>query len=304
VERILQSSPVVPTHTAPLLGKTVLLTGASRGLGRSLAERLWKDGASLVLAVRKPESVAALVADLQRGDAGKRSIEVVALDLADAESVRSLVPQAKARVARVDALINNAAAIGPIGKASENAPDEWAAAVTANLVAPATICGAIVPWMASLGGGRIINLSGGGATGPRPGFSAYAAAKAGLVRFSETLAEEVKPLGITVNCVSPGAMGTDMLASIARAGAGVTGDKEHAAAVKALEGGAASMQAAVELIAFLASDASDGLTGKVISALWDNWRDFPGRIDELRASDVFTLRRLAGRDRGKPWCDK
>jgi len=302
---ILQSSPTVPKETGPLAGKTCLLTGASRGLGRSLAERLWRDGASLVLAVRKRESVADLVTDLQRGGAGGRSIEVVALDLADAESARSLVPRTMARgVPRVDVLINNAAVLGPMGNASENAPDEWAAAVTANLVSPAAICAAIVPWMAKNGGGKIINLSGGGATGPRPGFSAYAAAKAGLVRFSETLAEEVKGLGIAVNCVAPGAMATDMLATIARAGSGVTGEREQAAAKKAFEGGNGTVEAAVELIVFLASSASDGVTGKLISAVWDNWRDFPGRVEELRRSDVFTIRRVAGRDRGLPWCDK
>jgi 3-oxoacyl-[acyl-carrier protein] reductase len=191
-----------------------------------------------------------------------------------------------------------------MGKAADNAPDEWAAAVTADLVSPALLCGAVVPWMAEHGGGRIINLSGGGATGPRPGFSAYAAAKAGLVRFSETLAVEVEALGISVNCVAPGAMGTDMLAAIARAGAGAAGDKEHAAAVKALEGGADTVQAALDLITFLASDASAGVTGKLISAVWDNWAELPGRVDEVRGSDVFTMRRLAGRDRGKPWCDK
>jgi 3-oxoacyl-[acyl-carrier protein] reductase len=291
-----------------LLGKTCLVTGASRGLGASLARRFWSEGASLVLAVRAPASVARLVAELEGDGAhagGGQTIAVVALDLLDAASVKTLVPRAKERgVGRLDVLVNNAAVLGPMGKAADNAPDEWAAAVTADLVSPALLCGAVVPWMAEHGGGRIINLSGGGATGPRPGFSAYAAAKAGLVRFSETLAVEVEALGISVNCVAPGAMGTDMLAAIARAGAGAAGDKEHAAAVKALEGGADTVQAALDLITFLASDASAGVTGKLISAVWDNWAELPGRVDEVRGSDVFTMRRLAGRDRGKPWCDK
>ena len=288
-----------------LVGKTCVVTGASRGLGASLARKFWSEGASLVLAVREPASVERVAVELGRGAVGRQTIVVVELDLLDAQSVRSLVPRAMARgVERVDVLVNNAAVLGPIGKAAENAPLEWAAAVTADLVSPALICGAIVPWMAKHSGGKIINLSGGGATGPRPGFSAYGAAKAGLVRFSETLAEEVAELGISVNCVAPGAMGTDMLATIARAGADATGGKEHAAAVKALEAGAETVRAAVELIMFLASDASDGVTGKLISAVWDNWRELPGRVAELRASDVFTVRRVAGRDRGLPWCDK
>jgi 3-oxoacyl-[acyl-carrier protein] reductase len=283
--------------------KTCLVTGASRGLGRAIARRFWNEGASVVLTARDTASLTTLVAEL--GAREGQSAVVLPMDLTDAQSTRSLVPRAKALgVARLDVLVNNAGVIGPIGRAWENQPDEWSAAVTANLVAPALICGAAVPWMAEARRGKIINLSGGGSTGPRPAFSAYAAGKAGLVRFSETLAEEVKGLGIDVNCVAPGAMGTDMLAAVDRAGAEAAGEKELAAARKALAGGDKTMAAAVELVVFLASDASDGVTGKLISAVWDNWRDFPARADELRGSDVFTLRRIAGRDRGLPWCDK
>jgi NAD(P)-dependent dehydrogenase (short-subunit alcohol dehydrogenase family) len=286
-----------------LSSKTCLITGASRGLGASVARRFWREGANLVLAVRDPGSVAPLIAELEARP-GQASL-VIALDLLDADSVKTLVARIATRgIARVDVLVNNAAVLGPIGKSWESAPDEWAAAVTADLVAPSLLSAAIVPWMSRLGGGRIINLSGGGATGPRAGFSAYAAAKAGLVRFSETLAEEVKELGITVNCVAPGVMGTDMLAAIARAGAGAAGDKEIAAAKKGLDGGAETMAAATDLITFLASDASAAVTGKLISAVWDAWGEFPNHAAELRGSDVFTLRRIAGRDRGLPWADK
>ena len=166
------------------------------------------------------------------------------------------------------------------------------------------ICRAAVPVMARQGGGSIINLSGGGATGSRPNFSAYATAKAGLVRFSETLAEEAKPLGVAVNCVAPGPMGTDMLAIVQQAGVEAAGERELAAARKALAGGDGTLLAAVELIVFLASSRGQGVTGKLISALWDNWQDFPDHAAELGASDVYTLRRITGRERGLAWCDK
>jgi 3-oxoacyl-[acyl-carrier protein] reductase len=286
-----------------LLERTCLVTGASRGLGAAVARRLWDEGASLVLAVRDPGSVATLLA-APAVEPGQRAV-VIALDLLDPESVRSLVPRTMdGGVERLDVLVNNAALLGPVGKSWENPPDEWAGAIAADLVSPAMLCSAVVPWMARSSGGKIINLSGGGATGPRQNFSAYAAAKAGLVRFSETLAEEVKELGISVNCVAPGPMGTDMLAAVQRVGAQTAGDKEYAAARKALEGGDQTLQAAVELIAFLASAESDGITGKLISAIWDDWQAFPQHLAELRSSDVFTLRRIAGRDRGVSWCDK
>jgi NAD(P)-dependent dehydrogenase (short-subunit alcohol dehydrogenase family) len=296
-----------------LAGKTCLVTGASRGLGRSIARRFWEEGASLVVAVRDPSSVESLVSDLGRGQGqgqgqgqgDDQSCVAVRLDLQDLQSARSLIDRTVAMgVPRIDVLVNNAAVQGPIGRTWELSTQAWADAITADLVAPAAICSAAVALMAKRGGGRIINLSGGGATGPRQNFSAYATAKAALVRFSETLAEEAKPLGVAVNCVAPGPMGTDMLTTVQQAGVEAAGEREIAAARKALAAGDKTLLAAVELVVFLASSASQGVTGKLISALWDNWQDFADHLGELDASDVYTLRRITGRDRGIAWCDK
>jgi 3-oxoacyl-[acyl-carrier protein] reductase len=286
-----------------LAGKTCLVTGASRGLGRAIATRFWAEGANLVLAVRNPGAVASLLAELGRAD-GQSSL-VVPLDLQDLDSASSLIDRAVAMGAgKIDALVNNAAVQGPIGKTWETPAQAWNDAIVADLVAPSLICRAAVPLMGRQGGGAIINLSGGGATGPRANFSAYATAKAGLVRFSETLAEEAKPLGVAVNCVAPGPMGTDMLATVQQAGLAAAGEREIAAARKALAGGNETLVAAVDLIVFLAASGGQGVTGKLISALWDNWRDFPAHVAELGGSDVYTLRRITGRERGIAWCDK
>jgi 3-oxoacyl-[acyl-carrier protein] reductase len=286
-----------------LAGKTCLVTGASRGLGRSIAKRFWDEGASLVLAVRNPGSVDPLVADLERTDG--QSAATVRLDLQDLESARSLIDRTVAMgLERIDVVVNNAAVQGPIGKSWVASPLAWNDAIVANLVAPAMICRAAVSLMARQGRGTIINLSGGGATGPRQNFSAYATAKAGLVRFSETLAEEAKSLGVAVNCVSPGPMPTEMLAEVQRAGVDAAGEREVAIARKTLAGGDKTFAAAVDLCLFLASSRGRGVTGKLISALWDNWQAFPDHVAELDASDVYTLRRITGRERGMPWSDK
>ena len=285
------------------VGKTCLVTGASKGLGYRIARRFWSDGANLVLAVRDPQSVSTLVADMDRL-ANQFSV-TVPLDLADLDSARTLLQRTNERgIDRIDVLVNNAAVLGPIGKAWKTSSKDWEAAITADLTAPAIICNSIVPLMSRFAGGKIINLSGGGASGPRSNFSAYAAAKSGLVRFSETLAEEVRELGISVNCVAPGPLGTDMLAAIEKAGAKTAGDKEYIAAQRARETGEAAMNAAVELIVFLASHHSDGVTGKLISAVWDNWQEFPQHLQDIVGSDVYTLRRITGRDRGIAWCDR
>src|SRR5882672_7591714 len=103
--------------------KTCLVTGASRGLGRAVAERFWSEGASLVLAVRDPASVATLVSSFAREP--DRTVVVVPLDLLDGESTRSLASRVEALgVGRLDVLVNNAAVLGPVGKAADNAPAE------------------------------------------------------------------------------------------------------------------------------------------------------------------------------------
>ena len=155
--------------------------------------------------------------------------------------------------------------------------------------------------MARAGRGKIINLSGGGATGPRPNFSAYATTKAGLVRFSETAAEETRELGIEINCIAPGAMDTGLTVEILRSGPSGAGQKEYESALKVRERGPAALGRAADLCVFLASSASDGITGKLISAVWDPWETLPKFLSDLRETDIYTLRRIVPKDRGRDW---
>ncbi|HZL36384.1 MAG TPA: SDR family oxidoreductase, partial [Tepidisphaeraceae bacterium] len=141
------------------------------------------------------------------------------------------------------------------------------------------------------GGGRIVNISGGGATSPRPDFSAYAASKCALVRFTETLALEVRADKIMVNAVSPGAMNTRMLDELLAAGPDAA-PREFESALKRNREGGDSPERAAGLVALLCSSLSNGITGKLISAPWDDWEHLPQRAAELVNSDVYTLRRV------------
>jgi NAD(P)-dependent dehydrogenase (short-subunit alcohol dehydrogenase family) len=138
--------------------------------------------------------------------------------------------------------------------------------------------------------GKIINLSGGGAAGPRPRFSAYAASKAALVRVTETLAVELKPYNIQVNAVAPGAVNTQMLDEVLAAGE-KAGAEYHQAQERARNGGT-PVELVCELVKFLASSASGNLTGKLISAPHDPWREWEDRAEELNDTPMFTIRRL------------
>jgi NAD(P)-dependent dehydrogenase (short-subunit alcohol dehydrogenase family) len=174
---------------------------------------------------------------------------------------------------RVDGLINSAAIQGPVGPAWKNKWSEWYETLTTDLIAPVILCRFVVPTMLKHGKGKIVNLSGGGATSARPNYSAYATAKTGLVRFSECLAAELAGTGIDVNCVAPGKMPTGMLPE------GETAPED-------------AMQKAADLVVFLLSDESDGITGRLISARWDDWntQDFKKFLADH--PDAYTLGRL------------
>lgn len=259
-------------------GRTVLITGATRGLGTHLVEHFAHSGANLVLVARDAEKLAAI--------RNTQSIEVIPTDLSSPQEVFNLTQQIK----HIDILINNAATQGPIGPVWENDWEKWQAALHVDLIAPIALCRAVLPYMMQKNYGKIINLSGGGATQARPNFSAYAVAKAGLVRFTETLAQEVKEFHINVNCIAPGVMHTDMLQEVLD----FTG--EDLANIKTDD-----PNRAAELCLFLASKKSDDITGKLISAVWDPWKDLANHIDDIKNSDIYTLRRIMPKDRGKAW---
>ena len=276
-----------------LTGKNCIVTGASRGVGVDIAKRLCELGANLLLVARSGAAVRQRCEELARSG---RQVHGCAVDLAAPRSAERIVEEARRQWDRLDGLVNNAAIQGPIGPLWENDFAEWTRALEVNLMAPVALCRLCVPWMKDGGGGSI----GGGATAPRPNFSAYATSKAALVRFSETLAREVEPLAIRVNCVAPGALNTDMLAEVLAAGPERAG-AEYAKATRRAKEGGDPPELAAELVAFLLSERSAGITGRLISAVWDHWRDLAAHVDKLGDSDIYTLRRIVPGDRGQEW---
>jgi NAD(P)-dependent dehydrogenase (short-subunit alcohol dehydrogenase family) len=160
---------------------------------------------------------------------------------------------------------------------------------------------AVIPLMRKANYGKIINLSGGGATNPLPRISAYAASKAAVVRMNETLAEELKDAHVDVNAIAPGALNTRLLDEVLEAGPEKVGKDFYERSLKQRDKGGAPLEKGAELAVFLASKESDGITGRLISALWDRWEEFPKWRDEMAKNDVYTLRRIVAKDRGLNW---
>jgi NAD(P)-dependent dehydrogenase (short-subunit alcohol dehydrogenase family) len=284
-----------------MTSRLTLITGASRGLGAHLASRFWHTGWSLILVARDEAALADACVKFEKRPL--QTLELVSCDLASSDQIKKLTFSLKEKYQSLDLLINNAAIQGPIGSLEQNDFDEWVKALQINLLAPVLLCKELIPLLSQASNASIINLSGGGATGPRPSFSSYSSSKAALVRFSETLSDELRAQNIRVNSIAPGAMKTNMLEEILAFPINA-GDRELESAKKVFSQGGASMDRVADLMLFLASNDSRGITGKLISAAWDNWEEWPNHISELNKTDAFTLRRIVGRDRNIDWGDK
>ncbi len=286
-----------------LADQPCVVTGASRGLGTAIARQFRLEGARLLLVARSEETLERLRRELAACGTSGEAPQIVACDLADPASPARIIEEAQRRLGGVRVLVNNAACQGPIGPAWENDWTEWERTFRVNFLAPADLCRRVVPLMSSTGG-KVINISGGGATGPRPFFTAYGAAKSALVRFTETLAGETRAAGIDVNSVAPGAMNSRMTEEVLAAGPARAGEREYRDAERTCASGTETMERAAALCVYLASPVSNGITGKLISAVWDPWTTLHEHLDDLRRTDVFTLRRIVPADRGLPWGTK
>jgi len=272
-----------------LNGQIAIITGAGRGIGRAIALAFAKEGARLFLAART-ESELAETASVCQANSG--SVRTVVTDVSDKHQVENLTATAIKEAGRVDILVNAAGIYGPIGPTADIDISAWTQAAEVNLFGPFYLCRAIVPHFIQRKQGKIILLGGGGATAPLPNFSSYAATKAGVARFADTLAEELKEFNIQVNVIAPGLVDTqlqdEVLAAGSRAGALFNKIKQ----ARETGAGAVSPEVAASLAVFLASSASGKLTGKLIAAPYDPWREWAGKDDQLNATPLYTIRRL------------
>jgi NAD(P)-dependent dehydrogenase (short-subunit alcohol dehydrogenase family) len=117
----------------------------------------------------------------------------------------------------------------------------------------------------------------------------------------ETIAEELRNEALDINAIAPGAINTRLTDEVIRLGPAITGEVEHQTALKQKAAGGASLDQALGLVEWLISSASDGISGKLLSAQWDPWPDLSARREELAKSDIYTLRRIAPEDRGQNW---
>lgn len=286
-----------------LAGRSAIISGASQGLGFEVAKQFVSEGADVMLCARSIDALNQAKLELEKIAKGKTKVLAKATDVSNVEQVKALVEETLHQLGKIDILVANAGIYGTKGPIEEVDWEEWSTAIDINLKGTVLQCRAVIPHFKEKRYGKIVILSGGGATQPMPNLSAYAASKAGVVRFAETLALEVKEFNIDVNTVAPGALNTRLLDEILEAGPEKVGQGFYEKSLKQKETGGTSLEIGANLCTFLGSSVSDGVTGKLISAVWDPWAKLPEYLEELNNSDIYTLRRIVPKDRAKAWGD-
>ncbi len=267
--------------------KVCLIAGASGAIGSAVAKAFYDEGARVAL-THHAQRTNALSVGLPSKDP---RIATFRLDARKWKDVQTVVAKAGNRFGPIDILVNCAGVLGPVGPTQEVSVEHWIQAIQINLIGGFLLARAVLPSMLASGAGKIIQFSGGGAAYGRPFFTAYSASKAALVRFTESLAAEVAGNNIQVNAIAPGPVKSRMWDELLASGS-AGGPQALAELKKMEETGGVSAERAAALAVFLASDRSNGLTGRLVSAVYDKWETLGPSISNALARDAGTLRRV------------
>jgi NAD(P)-dependent dehydrogenase (short-subunit alcohol dehydrogenase family) len=286
-----------------LQGRTAFITGGSRGLGEVIAQAFLEAGANVAICARSAKELAQTEQRLSQKYFGQR-VKAFPLDVTDQTAVTKSLEAILEAFGDLHVLVNNAGVYGPMGSLWQTSAEEWDAALRINIQGSVYPIRTVVPYFLKKGYGKIIQISGGGATNPLPRITSYAASKAAIIRLAESVAQDLKGTGIDVNSIAPGALNTKMMDDLLRAGPELVGKEFFSKMKNVSEQGGTPLEVGARLAVFLASKESDGITGRLISAPWDRWEDWPKYLAELDKSDAYTLRRITGKDRGLNWGDR
>ncbi len=284
-----------------LKDRVAIISGGGQGLGAEIAAQYVAAGASVLLCGRDEAKLDRVVQTLLTSAPAGSTIAARRADVTVKADVEAVADEARSRWGRIDVLVNNAGVYGPMGMTHEVDWEAWVHALHINLLGVVGFCRAVTATMIAQGYGKIVNISGGGATNPLPRLTCYAASKAAVVRFTESLALELRPYAIDVNAIAPGALVTQMMRQLLSAGPEAVGQAFYDRMVKIANDGGTPLHVGASLAVYLGSAESDGITGRLISAPWDPWPTLRQRREALDTSDIYTLRRIVPSDRGQDW---
>ena len=252
--------PAISPLSANLAGKTVFISGASKGIGRAIALSFARAGASQI-AIGSRSSQITLAQELSAAaeKAGRPPPKVlpIAFDVTSKESIASGAHEIEKTFGRCDIIVNNAGILGPSAPIADTDPDDWWDTWTVNLRGPYLVTRALLPLMLKGGDKQIVNVSSVGAHSVSPGLSAYQPTKLALLRFTEFVQAEYGPQGVCAFCVHPGNVATEILSGIG----GVPKSLEHIFVE--------TPDLAADTIVFLTKEKRVWLGGRYVNVTWD-----------------------------------
>jgi 2-dehydro-3-deoxy-L-rhamnonate dehydrogenase (NAD+) len=188
-----------------------IVTGAARGIGKTIAERLLHDGFTVAITDLDEQTANATAAELNSAQAF-----ALGVDVTDPTSIKQMVDAVVERAGGVDVLVNNAGIAGVAAPVASYPLAEWRRIMAVNLDGVFLCCQAVLPYMLERGSGRIINIASISGKEGNPNMSAYSSSKAAVIGFTKALAKEVATQGILVNCVTPAVIETDILQQLTK----------------------------------------------------------------------------------------
>jgi short-subunit dehydrogenase len=279
--------------------RRVFISGATGYLGRIVTKRFADEGYDLILGGRDVSLLEEVKTTLSDSHS---DIEVDTLYCNFSEptewpSVEKILDQHS-----IHGFVNCVGIQGPISKIQDVKQEDLLKVMTVNLFAPISFTNYFASRSNATIVTKIVLFSGGGATTARPLFLPYSLSKTALVRFVENFSSEHLSSEIAINAIAPGVLPSKMQLEIMQSS--ITRDtRDWELASNSLSSNERTHLNLLSLCSFLMSNRSDGISGKIISAEWDDWQSWPAHIEELSQSDLYTLRRITGRDRGNVWGD-
>ncbi len=278
--------------------KVVIVTGASQGLGLEICKDLLINNYSISICSKNKSRLIHAYKYLLNFKKKNQEIYFKAVDVTNETQVKNFIKLTIKKFKKVYALVNNAGILGPKGKLHKLNHKNWKETVDINLYGSLFTCKNLIPHFLKKKEGKIIQLSGAGALTPMENFTAYSASKAAVVRLADTLAEEFKDKNIQINSIAAGAINTQMLSEIIKAGPKKVGRNLFNRIKLQKKNGGIPFKKVTDLIIYLLKKESNFINGKIISPRWDKWKSWKKNKKLLKNTDVFALRRIRGKDRG------
>ena len=275
--------------------KNVIITGGSEGFGFEIAKYLVKKNYNIIICSRNKNKLKLADNELSKIKMSKDQIILLKqVDISNQSQVRIFVKFCISKFHKIDVLINNAGTYGSIKPFASTKWKDWVKGIETNLYGSIYTIMFLLPTFKKQKMGKIIQLAGGGASKAMQNFSSYSVSKTAIVRFVESIALELKNYNIDVNAISPGALNTKMIDEVLRIDKKIIGENFYHSNVKIKNNKKNLFLKPLELINFLISNKSNGISGKMISALWDNYKIWPKHIDQINNKELYVLRREIG----------